>query len=246
MKQYNINAVRTCHYPNDAAGTTCATSYGLYLIDEANIESHGMGYGAGVPGEATRAGKAPPRPHAADGRAGQEPSVDHLSGRSATRPGTASNFEATYDWIKRRDPSRPVQYERAELGGTRTSTAPCTPDRSPARIRRKPQSPAPDPLRIRPRHGEQRRELPGLLGPPSRATAQLQGGFIWDWVDQGLLADIPADRRVRSPRTYRASPAHPASTLPLVVISATSPTTGISASTAWCKPTGDRIRTCGK
>ena len=114
MKQSNINAVRTCHYPDDPRWYELCDEYGLYVVDEANIESHGMGYGpeslakdpAWGPAHLDRVARMVERDK-------NHPSVIIWS--LGNEAGDGINFEEAYAWLKKRDPSRPVQYERAEL-----------------------------------------------------------------------------------------------------------------------------------
>lgn len=114
MKELNINTVRTCHYPNDPIWYELCDRYGLYVIDEANIESHGMGYGP-----ATLARRD-------DFAAAHMERMQRMVKRDINHPsviiwslgneaGDGPNFEKTYAWTKSFDPTRPVQYERAEL-----------------------------------------------------------------------------------------------------------------------------------
>ncbi len=115
MKRFNINAVRTSHYPNTPRWYELCDEHGLYVIGEANIESHGMGYHPDV-----TLGNDP------DWRAAHLDRIERMVERDKNHPsviiwslgneaGDGVNFEAAYDWIKRRDPSRPVQYEQADL-----------------------------------------------------------------------------------------------------------------------------------
>ena len=114
MKMHNINAVRTSHYPQPERFYELCDQYGLYLIDEANIESHGIGYDK----DKTLADK----PEWLDQhmlrtvrmveRDKNHPSVIIWS--LGNEAGDGQNFVATYKWIKERDKTRPVQYERAE------------------------------------------------------------------------------------------------------------------------------------
>ncbi|MBM3404846.1 MAG: hypothetical protein FJY10_08150 [Bacteroidetes bacterium] len=115
MKQNNINTVRTCHYPDDPYWYEICDKYGLYVIDEANIESHGMGYDL-----KRTLGNNPTWKEAHLDRTirmverdKSHPSVIIWS--LGNEAGNGENFYATYDWIKARDISRPVQYERALL-----------------------------------------------------------------------------------------------------------------------------------
>jgi beta-galactosidase len=114
MKQFNINAVRCSHYPNQPAWYDLCDRYGIYLIDEANIESHGMGFA-----EKTLA-KDPAFADAHMNRTVRmverdknHPSVIIWS--LGNEAGSGPNFEATSAWIHQRDPSRPVHYEGAGM-----------------------------------------------------------------------------------------------------------------------------------
>ncbi|MGL5683941.1 MAG: glycoside hydrolase family 2 TIM barrel-domain containing protein [Marinifilaceae bacterium] len=113
MKQYNINTVRNSHYPTHPYWYMLCNRYGLYMIDEANIESHGMGYG--------------PKSLAKDSSwlTAHMDRTERMYQRSKNHPaiviwslgneaGNGVNFERTYDWLKSVDKTRPVQYERAE------------------------------------------------------------------------------------------------------------------------------------
>ncbi len=114
MKQLNINAVRTCHYPDDRFWYELCDKYGLYVVAEADIESHGMGYE-----EATLA-KVPSyeKAHLERNERNVSKHFNHPSiifWSLGNEAGFGPNFEKCYDWVKNEDPSRPVQYERAEL-----------------------------------------------------------------------------------------------------------------------------------
>ena len=114
MKELNINTVRTCHYPNDPYWYELCDRYGLYVIDEADIESHGMGYN-----ELTLA-KNPmfEAPHLTRLQRMVARDLNHPSiivWSLGNEAGNGPNFEKSYDWLKSFDITRPVQYERAEL-----------------------------------------------------------------------------------------------------------------------------------
>ena len=114
MKQLNINAVRTCHYPDDNYWYELCDRYGLYMVAEANIESHGMGYGKGTLGDDPRYEKAHlERNERNVNRNYNHPSIIFWS--LGNEAGFGRNFEKCYEWVKKEDPTRPVQYERAEL-----------------------------------------------------------------------------------------------------------------------------------
>ncbi|HFB98617.1 MAG TPA: beta-galactosidase, partial [Bryobacterales bacterium] len=116
MKQHNINAVRTSHYPETPEWYELCDRYGLYLIDEANIESHGMGYRP----DQTLANKPEWRKAHLDRIESMvERDKNHASviiWSMGNEAGDGANFVAASEWIHRRDPTRPVHYERA---GTR-------------------------------------------------------------------------------------------------------------------------------
>jgi len=185
MKQHNINAVRTCHYPNQPAWYDLCDRYGIYLIDEANIESHGMGYGP------ESLAKQPEWAEAHMNRTVRmvERDKNHPSiviWSLGNEAGDGPNFEATSAWIHHRDPSRPVHYERAGTQPHTDIVCPMYPNpRSLADYASRPQT------------------RPYIMCEYSHAMGNssgnmwlywneiynkpcLQGGFIWDWVDQGL------------------------------------------------------------
>jgi len=188
MKQHNLNAVRTSHYPNTPEWYDLCDEYGLYLVDEANIESHGMGYGAKSLAKDPAWGPS----HLDRGirmveRDKNHPSIIFWS--MGNEAGDGVNFEQLYKWIKARDPSRPVQYERT---GTWTDVY-CPMYASPQRVAD---------------HGAKGGGKPLILCEYAHAMGNscgnmwlywdaiykypnLQGGFIWDWVDQGLRKPIP-------------------------------------------------------
>ncbi|HUU29895.1 MAG TPA: glycoside hydrolase family 2 TIM barrel-domain containing protein [archaeon] len=186
MKQFNINAVRTSHYPDDPKWLDLCDEYGIYLIDEANIESHGIGYDP----DKTLANKPEWKKAHLDRtvrmveRDKNHPSVIIWS--LGNEAGDGPNFEATSAWIHQRDPSRPVQYERAELRPHTDIYCPMY-----ARIEEieayasRPQK---RPLIM----CEYAHAMGNSVGNLKdywdviEKYPQLQGGFIWDWVDQGL------------------------------------------------------------
>ena len=189
MKQYNVNAVRTSHYPSDPRWYDYADEYGLYIVDEANIESHGMGYDPEVTLGNDPAWKAAhlDRTIRMVKRDRNHPSVIIWS--LGNEGGDGVNFEATSAWIHQADPWRPVQYERAIQRPHVDIYAPMY-----ARI--------PHLLD----YVSEARDRPLILCEYAHAMGnsvgnlqdywdvieahdQLQGGFIWDYVDQGLYAE---------------------------------------------------------
>lgn len=187
MKQLNINAVRTCHYPNDPLWYSLCDKYGLYVVDEANIESHGMGYR-----EKTLANREDftvahiERTRRMVQRDFNHPSIIVWS--LGNEAGHGVNFMKTYELVKQMDPSRPVQYERAE-GGPGTDIA-CPMyfdyDQCEKYVTR-------DPATIKPFiQCEYAHAMGNSLGGLKeywdliRKYPSYQGGFIWDFVDQAL------------------------------------------------------------
>jgi Beta-galactosidase/beta-glucuronidase len=193
MKSNNINAMRTCHYPQQEFWYEMCDKYGLYLIDEADIESHGMGYDKDV----TLADK--PKWAAAHldrmqrvvERDKNHPSVIIWS--MGNEAGDGHNFLNGYKWIKGRDVTRPVQYERAEKSTN-------TPERHTdiwcnmyATIEEL-EAYAKDIKNDRPmimcEYAHAMGNSTGNLQDywdVIEKYPKLQGGFIWDWVDQGFL-----------------------------------------------------------
>ena len=116
MKKFNLNAVRTCHYPDDSFWYDLCDKYGIYVVAEANLESHGMGYD-----EATLA-KVPSfkKTHLERNQRNVQRNYNHPSiifWSLGNEAGYGSNFEAAYDWVKKEDSSRAVQYERSGYEG---------------------------------------------------------------------------------------------------------------------------------
>jgi beta-galactosidase len=192
MKQFNFNAVRTCHYPNDPMWYKLCDKYGIYLIDEANIESHGYGY---KPDETL--GNNP------DYREAHLYRISNMVERDKNHPsviiwsmgneaGTGSNFLAAYKWIKQRDDTRPVHYERAEKDTEikeRHTDVITDMYASIAHIRRY-LSQHPDRPFFWCEYAHAMGNSTGNLQDLwdyVESQPQHQGGFIWDWVDQGIL-----------------------------------------------------------
>ena len=116
MKKFNINAVRTCHYPDDAFWYELCDKYGIYMVAEANIESHGMGYGK----ESLAKNKEYAKAHMERNQRNVQRNFNHPSiifWSLGNEAGYGPNFEAAYDWVKTEDPSRAVQYEQANKDG---------------------------------------------------------------------------------------------------------------------------------
>ena len=187
MKRSNINAVRTCHYPDDPRWYELCDEYGLYLVDEANIESHGMGYGPRSLAKDPAWGPAHlDRVRRMVERDKNHPSVIIWS--LGNEAGDGVNFEEAYRWLKRRDPSRPVQYERA---GLRPHTDIYCPMYASIEEMLKYVSTKQTRPLIQCEYAHSMGNSTGNLQDYWDAIEshdQLQGGFIWDWVDQGFAA----------------------------------------------------------
>ena len=190
MKELNINAVRTCHYPDDPRWLALCDKYGLYVIDEGDIESHGMGYGPETLGRNPLFAAA----HLARDSRMVKRDFNHpaiVIWSMGNEAGDGPNFEACYDWIKAYDPSRPVQYERALLHRNgeshRYTDIFCPMYYSPDDILNY--------LKVGTKpfiQCEYAHAMGNSMGnfkeywDIARSEPGCQGGFIWDFVDQAL------------------------------------------------------------
>lgn len=189
MKLLNINAVRLSHYPHDNYWYELCDRYGLYVIDEANIESHGLYYNP----ERTL-GNDPEWEYAHQIR------IERMVRRDRNHPsivawslgneaGNGYNFYKSYLWLKGFDPSRPVQYERSTHEWNTDMIVP--------------QYPHPNSMR---RYAESNPDRPYIMSEYAHAMGNsmgnfkeywevikqypsLQGGYIWDWADQGMYQE---------------------------------------------------------
>lgn len=196
MKSLNINAVRMSHYPQEPYFYELADTYGLYIVDEANIESHGLG-------AANQKSGYNPKKHIVDSPLWTNAYLDRIKSmyeRDKNYPsvimwslgnetGDGSNLEKLYDWLKARD-SRPVMFEQAQL-------------RRHTDVYAQMYLPIDKMLNFAKLGDEER---PVLLCEYAHAMGNsmgnfkeywdafeqyknLQGGFIWDWVDQTMLVN---------------------------------------------------------
>ncbi|RTZ02537.1 DUF4981 domain-containing protein [Flavobacterium sp. RSP49] len=193
MKQLNINAVRSSHYPSNLEWVKLCNQYGLFLVDEANIETHGMG--------AELQGSFDKTKHPAylpEWKAAHMDRIYSLVERDKNQPsvilwslgnecGNGPVFQEAYNWIKNRDKTRLVQFEQA--GEEENTDVVC------------PMYPSMDYMREYAKRKEVKRpfimcEYSHAMGNSSgnfqeywdiiRSSNNMQGGFIWDWVDQGF------------------------------------------------------------
>jgi beta-galactosidase len=186
LKQFNLNAVRTCHYPNSPRWYELCDEYGLYVVDEANVESHGMGYDLDK-----TLGNNPDwldahmdRTIRMVERDKNHPSVIIWS--LGNEAGNGSNFYATYNWIKKRDFTRPVQYERAEMDRNTDIFCPMYMPAAQMEIYAKMNHDKPL-IQCEYAHsmGNSVGDFQDYWNVIEKYPS-LQGGFIWDWVDQGI------------------------------------------------------------
>jgi len=190
MKRLNINAVRTCHYPDDSYWYELCDQYGLYVVDEANIESHGMGYDLDK-----TPGNDPVWEHAHLLRMKRMVIRDRnypciIFWSMGNEAGNGHNFYKGYRLIKGLEPSRPVHYEQAQLDWNTDVFCPMYP--APAEIERYAKTKPKRPL-IMCEYAHAMGNSLGNLKEYWDIIEQydaLQGGFIWDWVDQGMRDTI--------------------------------------------------------
>lgn len=194
MKQLNINAVRTSHYPDDPRWYELCDKYGIYVTAEANIESHGMGYG-----DKTLAKRADfEKMHLERTEANiltlrNHPSIIVWS--LGNEAGYGKNFEKAYDWVKKTDTSRPVQYEQAGDWGKTDIFCPMYADYKRCEEYSKGSNPRPL-IQCEYAHAMGNsmggfKEYWDLV----RKYRKFQGGYIWDFADQGLRSVSPLTGR---------------------------------------------------
>ncbi len=208
MKRLNINAVRTCHYPDDPMWYQLCDEYGLYLVGEANQESHGFGYGKdAITGTPLFANQILERNQHNVQANFNHPSIIVWSLGNETK--YSKNFDDAYDWIKNLDPNRPIQYEQAGDWGHATdifcpmyfSVKDCEKYAKDASKKR--------PL-ILCEYNHTMGNSGGNLAEYmelARKYPKFQGGFDWDFVDQGLHRnpDYKANRTVEDYEKKAAS-----------------------------------------
>ncbi len=186
MKKFNVNTMRCCHYPQPEKWYELCNKYGLYLIDEANIESHGMGYGKeSLAKDSSWFDAHLFRTRNMFNRDKNNPAVIIWS--LGNEAGDGTNFIKTYAWLKSQDNSRPVQYEQAKMTSHTDIYVPMY-----ARIEQmvKYSDEHKDKPLIQCEYAHAMGNSTGNLQDYWNAIEshkQLQGGCIWDWVDQGLL-----------------------------------------------------------
>ena len=201
MKQFNVNAVRTSHYPNDTAWYDLADKLGMFILDEANLECHHYGND--------------PENRLTNDLAWQEAYLDRqrsMVERDKNHPsvviwslgnesGDGPNAAAVYEWTKHRDPSRPFHYEGTTSHGGSSADINSFMYPTPEEVKR---------------HAAARPQMPLILCEYSHAMGNSSGGlkeywdvfysgtnaqgaFVWDWVDQGIRLQVPAEYRLNTP-----------------------------------------------
>ncbi len=186
LKENNFNAVRTCHYPDVNRWYELCDRYGLYLVAEANVESHGMGYGDSSLAKNPAYAKA----HLERNQRNVFRSINHPSvviWSLGNEAGDGPNFSACYDWIKSYDPTRPVQYEQAVYNyDTRNTDIVCPMYRDYEGCEKYcSENPAKPLIQCEYAHA-----MGNSMGGFAeywdliRKYPSYQGGFIWDFVDQ--------------------------------------------------------------
>lgn len=194
MKRLNVNAVRTCHYPDDPRWYDLCDKYGLYVTAEANLESHGMGYGRNTLAKsADYEAMHIERNEANVMQFKNHPSIIVWS--LGNEAGYGINFEKAYDWVKSYDATRPVQYEQAGQNGKTDIFCPMYYDYK--RCEEYSDGDNPRPLI----QCEYAHAMGNSMGGFKeywelvRRSPKYQGGYIWDFVDQGLRDKSPLTGR---------------------------------------------------
>ena len=190
MKRLNINAVRTCHYPDDPRWYDLCDKYGLYVVAEANQESHGFQYGDDAAAKKPEFAKQiMERNQHNVSMFYNHPSIITWSMGNETVMG--DNFIQAYKWIKSQDKTRPVQYEQARRGeGTDIFCPMYYPVSACEKYAKDPNSPMP---LIQCEYNHTMGNSGGNLSDYwdlVRKYPIFQGGFDWDFVDQALHRNI--------------------------------------------------------
>lgn len=187
MKRFNVNAVRTSHYPNDSYWYELCDKYGIYMIAEANVESHGMGYGKETLAKRTDYAQA----HLERNQRNVQRNFNHPSiiiWSLGNEGGYGPNFEAAYDWVKAEDPTRPVQYERAVYENGKNDIH-CLMYLGYDACVRYCEDPDTDKPLIMCEYAHAMGNSEGGFKEYwdlVRKYSKFQGGFIWDFVDQSV------------------------------------------------------------
>jgi beta-galactosidase len=202
MKQFNINTVRTSHYPNDPYWYQLCDEYGLYVVDEANIESHGMG--------ACWQGWFDTTKHVAYRPVWESAHMDRIKRlyerdknvssvilwSMGNECGNGKVFQDAYRWLKQTDPLRPIMFEQAGEEINTDIVAPMYPTMQNMEKYAKDASQKRPYIMCEYSHAMGNsngnfKEYWDVI----RGSKNMQGGCIWDWVDQGLLTTNKAGKK---------------------------------------------------
>jgi len=197
-KRLNFNAFRTCHYPDATYFYELCDKYGMYICDEANIETHGL---QGLAKDPAWKEAHLDRMRRMVERDKNHPSV--VTWSMGNEAGMGKNFEACYKWTRERDSTRPIQYQRA---GTGTYTDInvnfyATPSRVASYSKRKTGKPF-----IQSEYAHAMGNSSGNLREYwdiNYADNRIQGGFVWDWMDQGIKIKTPELTWIKDPKTQK-------------------------------------------
>jgi len=197
MKQFNVNAVRTSHYPNSPAWYELCDRYGIYVMDEANIECHHYGNDA-----RNRLTNDP------EWRTAYVDRVERMVERDKNHPsvviwsmgnesGDGPNAAAAYQWTKQRDPSRPYHYEGSSRSGGPNSDINSFMYPTPERVKQAAAARPNMPLILCEYTHAMGNSNGGLkeYWDIFYSGANAQGAFVWDWVDQGIKLPVPGEYR---------------------------------------------------
>lgn len=198
MKRLNINTIRTSHYPNDPRFLELVDEYGFYVISEANIESHGMGYKeASLAKDPTWEAQHLDRLKNMVEELKNHPSIIMWS--LGNEAGNGVNFVKCSEWLHERDPSRPVHYEQGVMDDYVDVFSPMyyTVARLEPWLEKEKAKP------LNERRPMIQCEYSHAMGNSCGGLADywdairreplLQGGSIWDWKDQGFFKEMPSD-----------------------------------------------------
>jgi beta-galactosidase len=187
FKEFNINAVRTCHYPNAPLWYDLCDEYGIYMVDEANIESHDY--------ENSQNNKLARNPAWAEPILNRvQRMVERDKNHAAVvvwslgnEAGSGPNFVKAYNWLHQADPTRPVQYEGGDksigdfFSRMYADQNWTSPDKRPAIL-----------CEYTHAMGNSNGNLKEYWHGNIYKNAKHSGGFVWDWMDQGVIEPVPS------------------------------------------------------
>jgi len=200
MKRLNVNAVRLSHYPNTPRFYELCDEYGLYVVDEANIECHAArDAGLDFANKPEWAAAIMDRMVRMVERDKNQPCITIWS--VGNEAGGGRNFHASYEWAKQRDPSRPVQYEQEFQGKYTDIYCPMylRPDGVAKYLASNPSRPI---ILCEYAHtmGNSAGDVRAYWNQFYKKDSRGQGGFVWDFVDQGIRTPLPKDAIGRTGR----------------------------------------------